>query len=327
MNTKIHALKTQFLIIEGIRDFFKQQHFIDVLTPPMVKNPGIEAHIHPFRVKSEVNQRDTDFFLHTSPEFFMKELLSLGFENIYTLSYSFRDENYSDIHRPQFLMLEWYRAHARYEKIMEDCENMIKHLIHHLRLHKIELSPDCEKFNLQKMTVQEIIFKYAHFDILNFLDKEKLLQLIRDKFPEVPLPPIEENNQLEWDDVYFLFFLNVIEPHLKNIPFLLLYEFPAPLSALSTLKDSNPDVCERFEIYARGIELCNCFNELRDLEIQENRFKLQMEIKSKYYHYQLSPPHVLFESLRRGIPQSAGIALGVERLHKILTNGDMIFWD
>ena len=75
----------------------------------MVQNPGMETHIHPFEVYSKRHDLSNNLFLHTSPEFHMKELLSLGMENIYTISYCFRDEPISPIHRPQFLMLEWYR--------------------------------------------------------------------------------------------------------------------------------------------------------------------------------------------------------------------------
>src|SRR5687767_3032706 len=117
MNAKRLA---SFHLQQAIRDFFLERGFMDVLTPPMVPNPGMETHIHPFRVWSERGRAPTPFYLHTSPEFCMKELLSEGMERIFTLSYCFRDEPSSPIHRPQFLMLEWYRANARYETIMDD---------------------------------------------------------------------------------------------------------------------------------------------------------------------------------------------------------------
>ncbi len=91
-------------------------------------------------------------------------------------------------------------------------------------------------------------------------------------------------------------------------------EFPAPLSALSTLKASDPRVCERFEVYINGIELCNCFNELTDPIEQKKRFAAQNELKKKLYGYELPEPKAFYHTMDKGLPPSAGIALGVERL-------------
>jgi lysyl-tRNA synthetase class 2 len=121
-NTRKLKLKAQFDLLWAIRSYFSNLKFVDVLTPPMVENPGMETHIHPFQVAHAKSHSMSQWYLHTSPEFHMKELLSLGFENIYNLSYCFRDEPNASIHRPQFLMLEWYRTGAHYTKIMQDCE-------------------------------------------------------------------------------------------------------------------------------------------------------------------------------------------------------------
>src|SRR4051812_37719705 len=115
-------LRYQFELIQLIRNYFGQQGFLDVLTPPMVENPGMEVHIHPYQIKSTRTNRDLPLYLHTSPEFALKQLLAAdeGFDKIFSLGYCFRDEPSSPIHRSQFMMLEWYRKHERYEKIMED---------------------------------------------------------------------------------------------------------------------------------------------------------------------------------------------------------------
>lgn len=286
---------------------------MDVLTPPMVENPGMETHIHPFEVYSKKSSASLGHYLHTSPEFHMKELLSLKEEEldkIFTLSYCFRDEPSSPIHRPQFLMLEWYRKNERYEQIMKDCEGLIKHCLNAMKDFGAPVKETYENLRPTKATVQEIIQEECGFDILDFLDPEALRQKIQKDFKDVPLPSV----QCEWDDYFFLLFLNRVEPKFKDIPYLLLYEFPAPLAALSTLKESDPRVCERFEIYLEGVELCNCFNELTDLATQKKRFEEQRADKKRLYGYELGEPQVLFDSLDRGLPPSAGVALGVERL-------------
>lgn len=322
---RIDKLKAQFALIGALRDFFSQQHFKEVMTPPMVLNPGMETHIHPFRVAQAQKPALTNWYLHTSPEFHMKELLALGFQDIYTIGYSFRDEPNASHHRPQFIMLEWYRRNAHYTQIMKDCEDLISQTLQSLKLQNISTQSSFETIHFQRATIQEFFADTLKIDILQFLEVTDLKELIEKNFKDIPLPT--QGEKLSWDDYYFLLFLNKVEPFLKQYPYLLLYEFPHHLSALSTLKGNDSRVCERFEIYAHGIELCNCFNELTNIEIQKTRFQTQAKEKKELYHYELPTPHILYDALERGLPTSAGIALGVERLLMVLTGIENPFWD
>ena len=324
--TQHQRLQAQFQILAAIRDFFNSQGFQDVLTPPMVKNPGMETHIHPFRLQTAFKDLPTQYYLHTSPEFHMKELLSLGMENIFTLAYCFRDEPRSEIHRQQFIMLEWYRTNQFYTKIMDDMENLVSHSTQFLEQHNIQLKDNIKNISYQRSTIQDLFQDIINIDILTFLGTDDLYELIQKDFKDVPLPH-KTLDKYSWDDLYFLLFLNTVEPVLKNYPYILLYEFPNHLSALSTIKTSDTRVCERFEVYMNGIELCNCFNELRDINEQQSRFNLQAQEKKSIYNYELSEPTILYESLERGLPTSTGIALGVERLLYALTSLKNTFWE
>lgn len=325
INLRKNKLKSQFDLLWAIRNFFSEQNFIDVMTPPMVKNPGMETHIHPFGVTQAKTNNITPWYLQTSPEFQMKELLSLGFEDIFNISYAFRDEPLATNHRPQFLMLEWYRKNAHYTKIMKDCEELFSYCYNQLENRNNIVDRDLKNTIFERATIQEIFLDMINVDILEYLDKKDLKELIEKNFKDVPLPSMGE--ELAWDDYYFLLFLNKIEPHLAHYPFLLLYEFPNHLSALSTLKEADSRVCERFEIYSKGVELCNCFNELTDLKIQKERFISQAIEKKSLYGYDLPEPTVLYSALKRGLPKSAGIALGVERFLKVLTGIENPFWE
>jgi elongation factor P--(R)-beta-lysine ligase len=317
-------INAQSHLIKSIRVFFEERNFLDVLTPPMVQNPGMETHIHPFQVAHAHKKGFSDWYLHTSPEFHMKELLSLGFKDIFTVGYCFRDEPNATNHRPQFIMLEWYRRHAHYTKIMDDCEELFSHSLNYLDSKKISIDQSLKNCSKERATIQEIFEEFLKIDILNFLETKDLKELIENNFKDVPLPSMGE--VLSWDDYYFLLFLNKIEPHLTHYPFLLLYEFPKHLSALSTIKKNDQRVCERFEIYSKGIELCNAFNELTDLQIQKTRFEMQKNEKLNLYGYELPNPEVLYSSLNRGLPTSSGIALGVDRFLKVLTGIENPFW-
>jgi elongation factor P--(R)-beta-lysine ligase len=314
-------LRYQFELIQLIRNYFSEQGFLDVLTPPAVENPGMEVHIHPFQLRSVQKKMDIPLYLHTSPEFCMKELLTDPDENldkIFTINYCFRDEPISPIHRPQFLMLEWYRKNVRYEVIMDDVEGLIQYC---LKYGEEKLPLRKMNWSFQRKTMQELFLECAGIDILNYLTIESIKGLCL-KRPEIPVP----NADLEWDDYFFLLYLNLVEPLLQKYPILLVYDFPAPLAALSTTKETDPRVCERFEVYVNGVELCNAFNELTDLKEQKKRFELQNELKLKLYNYQLPKPDKFYSCLERGLPPSAGIALGVERLLSALTLIDEPFY-
>ena len=318
------SLKYQFQLIQAMRNYFNNQGFLDVLTPPMVENPGMETHIHPFEVFSKLKNKSTDLYLHTSPEFMMKELLSKDeFEKIFTISYCFRDEPTSPIHRPQFLMCEWYRKNERYEAIMTDVEQMILSIQNELIKNSVPLKENFVKDDFQKVTVQDLFQDILKIDILDYLDTKDLRKKIELDFKGVPLP----SSQCTWDDYFFLLFLNEVEPFLINYKALLLYEYPHHLAALSTLKASDPRVCERFELYIRGVEICNCFNELTDYDIQSLRFKLQAADKKSFYNYQLPDPNRFMATIKSGYPKSSGIALGIERLLNSLVKTDTLFFD
>jgi lysyl-tRNA synthetase class 2 len=305
-------LRYQFELIQLIRNYFGQQGFLDVLTPPAVENPGMEVHIHPFQLHSVAKRNLKPLYLHTSPEFCMKELLTRteeSLDKIFTLSYCFRDEPESPIHRSQFLMLEWYRKNARYEAIMKDVEGLIQFCVTEGFKKNLPLRKEFENIKMVQKTMQELFTEILSIDILDFLDIPSMKNLLK-QFPDVPVPTVE----LEWDDYFFLLYLNKIEPELIKYPLLLIKEFPAPLSALSTLKKDDSRVCERFEVYVNGIELCNCFNELTDVKEQIKRFTAQNELKKKLYNYELPQPTSFYQTMERGLPPSAGIAMGVERL-------------
>ncbi len=320
-------LKIQHHGLKIVRKFFDERGFLEILPPPIVENPGMEAHIHPFLVSSFKGNRPLGL-LHTSPEFMMKEILSEGEEKIYTLNFSFRDELESPWHRKQFLMLEWYRTQTSYDSIIKDCKELIEIFLHSFKKLGLLLSPIYENgFVFKEMTVQEIFHHFLGIDILQYETKSSLRNLCQNHFRDIPLPHSpEELNKMEWDDFFFLIFLNKIEPQLSTFPCLILKEFPAPLAALSCLKKSNPKVCERFEIYLRGIEVGNCFFELTDFKEQEKRFKIQEELKERAYNYKLPKPERFLKVLKKGLPVSSGIALGFERLLMAISQYDHLFF-
>ena len=303
------SLTKRFRFIQSMRDFFNTQGFLETPTPPAVENPGMETHIHPFSLYSENEKRKKPLYLHTSPEFALKKLLSMEneeFDRIYSLGYVFRDEPKSPIHRNQFLMLEWYRKNQKIEALMQDCENLVESLL-------------SKKQVFESISVEEAFLKFAGIQIFDFLNEDDLYQKIKADYKDVPL-----QQKLSWEDLYFLLFLNVIEPKLSDIPYLFLTDFPASLSALSKINPKDPRTCKRFELYINGVEIANAFEELTDVKELSLRFKRQEAEKEKLYGYKLHWPNQFMESMAR-LPESSGIALGVERMYGKIEGAKPIF--
>ena len=315
-------LQAHFDLIDAIRTYFKIRGFTDVLTPPLVQNPGMETHIHPFQVASAKDKNLKPLYLHTSPEFHMKELLSLGLEKIFTISYSFRDEPNSNLHRPQFVMLEWYRSNEHYHTIMQDCVELITHCRQRLKEKGHPISKSFDRVLLKKITVSEAFKKFLNYDILDYLDAASFRAKIQETTPDI-LP----TDTLSWDDLFFLVFMNKIEPELKKEVAIFIDEYPHHLAALSKISEKDPRVCERFELYCQGVELANCFHELTDLEKQKARFTEQNTQKKNIYDYELPLPELLFKTLEKGLPHCSGIALGVDRLLQLILGREELFYD
>ena len=223
----------------------------------------------------------------------MKKLLGEGFEKIYCLEYCFRDEPESLTHRPQFLMLEWYRANQDYLVIMDDIENLYQHLHGNKPV--------------ERRSINSIFQEMLGVSILDFLSPKDLKEKIKHDFKS-----LYNEDIFLWEDLFFQLFLNLIEPKLKNFPFITLYEFPAPLAALSQTNPTNPRTCLRFESYMNGIEVANCFQELKDIEVLKERIQEEASKKKRLYGYELPYPQALVQATR-DLPFSSGIALGVER--------------
>lgn len=305
-----HRLDPLFETIQSLRKFFDEHGVREVFTPLARPNPGMEVHLHAFQLHSVHRSERLPFFLHSSPEFAMKKLLTEGMDKIYTLSSCFRDEPVSATHRPEFLMLEWYRKYEPYQAIMQDCREIL------LRLSN-------GKLQTQTLTVKELFLKEASLDLDRVGDKQKFHEWITQNHPTLAPNP-KELTSWSWDDLFFLIFLNIIEPQLKKYPALILKEYPSSQAALAKIKADDPTVCERFELYLSGLEIANCFHEETDHNVIQQRFIAQTKEKKQLYGHELPWPKEFMQTMKN-YPPSSGIALGVERLAMAIFEKDDLF--
>ena len=293
-DAKIHFLKISEYI-EKISDFFKKNGFLSVYTPILGKYAAMEPNIDSFETKCCGEK----LYLQTSPEYFMKKLLTSGIsEKIFSMTPVFRNNEVGKRHNPEFLMVEWYRAYEPYEMLMEDLFALLKYLLpdndeiiydgNHILLDRYE-----------KLTVEDALKKYAETDF------EKL-----GVYEERP----------GWEEDFFKIMVDKVEPKLGFERPLFLYEYPRKLAALSKIKDDNPQLSKRFEFYICGVELANCFEELTDYKEQFERFKIEKNERKIRGLTEYEIDMTFIEALKIGMPPASGGALGVNRLLQILTD-------
>ncbi len=310
-------LEARMATIKAVRAYFDDQGFYEVETPILQVCPVMDTHIHAF--SSELLgvdlKKDRDLYLHTSPEFAMKKLMVAGIENMYQICHVFRNGEGSKLHSPEFTMIEWYRAEADYHDIMDDCVGLLRSCAIKLdiQLYKHK-GHECDPFaEWQKLSIIEAFEQYANIDLCAFLeDKEGFSKAIVEQGIRVA-----EDDR--WDDLFFRVMAEKIEPFLgMGVP-TILYDYPVSMASLSRHKPDDPRFAERFELYVCGIELANAFSELTDAQEQETRFHEEMAIKNELYGEQYPIDGDFIEALKHGLPESGGIALGIDRLVMLIT--------
>lgn len=323
---KLPFLLSRNKIISTIKKFFADDDFVEVDTPILQYSPGMEVHLFGFETQfNNINGLDKQkLYLHTSPEFSMKKLLSFGMQNIYQFTHTFRNEVVSPTHYPEFTMLEWYRVGYNYEKLMDDCEKILKNTLDVIGAEYFEYNGiKCDlKNGIEKITVQEAFEKYCHFDVLATIDnvKKPSVNAIR---AEAEKLGIRVSTSDTWDDVYEKLMFEFIEPNFGHGKPTILYEYPVHQAALSKAKDNQPNVAERFEIYVCGVELANAFTELTDRNVQEERFVADQKEKLSLYGETFPIDYEFLDAIENLKP-CTGIAMGVDRLIMLATHAKNI---
>ncbi len=308
-------------VIAAIRIFFGQQKFHEVETPLLIAHPPAESYLDIFETTLfDRNRNPTKAYLSTSPEVPLKKLMVAGIGNCFAVTKSFRNmETQSNLHNPEFTILEWYRVGADYRDIMSDCEELLVFINTYIKRttpgmetqRPEELSYQGTRVNLagpwERLTVADAFLRWAHVDFAEFLLEDHAKSIAQKKGYVIEA-------ETTWEELYNQIFLNEIESHLGRGKPTILYEFPGVMGALARKKKSDPRFAERFEFYIEGLELGDCYSELTDWKEQQSRFESELkEIKrlgKTIYDYD----HDFIDALKAGLPDSSGIAIGVDRL-------------
>jgi lysyl-tRNA synthetase class 2 len=317
-----HNLIRRWKIIQGIRQYFIAQDFVEVETPYLVPSPGMEPHLSALELYcTHADGRQSRRYLHTSPEYAMKKLLGQGWKKIFQVCRVFRDGEVGPAHEIEFTMLEWYRAHADYQKIMKDCESLLSYLSEEV-LGVQEFSYQGRRINLsppfERLSVARAMSLYGGIDVEKNGDGDSLLEEARGR--GYRFGPKETYS---FEDVFFKVFLEAVEPRLGWPKPTILQDYPARMAALARLKPCDPLWAERFELYIAGLELANAFSELNDPVEQRKRFQEEQNFRAQLGKPVYPIDEELLQALSR-MPPSAGIALGVDRLAMLFCDAPAI---
>lgn len=303
-------------IVSFIRTFLDSQDFMEVETPMMHSVPG-GAVAKPF--ETHHNALDMNLFLRIAPELFLKRLVVGGFERVYEINRNFRNEGVSTQHNPEFTMLELYRAYADYEDFMTLVENLmrgISEIIHNsLTIQYQEQSIDFSK-PFKRFTMEEVICKYN--ENIKSEDIRDLNYLT--EFAEKMGIKIQANYGP--GKIQAEIFDKTCESHLIAPTFICAY--PTEISPLSRKNDKDPFVTDRFEFFVSGRELANGFSELNDSEDQAQRFLEQVSNASAGDEEAMSFDHDYIRALEYGLPPTAGLGIGIDRLVMLFTDSASI---
>ncbi len=305
-SASIENLRARAGIMADIRAFFTSRGVWEVETPAMSQAAVTDIHLHAFQTEFVGPGYNNGVPLHlmTSPEFHMKRLLAAGSGPIFQLCKSFRNEEAGRWHNPEFTMLEWYRPGFDHHALMDEMDAMLMAVL------KCPLA--------ERMTYQQ-----AFLSTLNVCPLEADMDTLRAAAEKLGLADIASEEEDRDTLLQLLFSVGVEAKIGKTVP-AFVYDFPASQAALAKINPDDTRVAERFEVYYKGIELANGFHELQDADEQLIRFEDDNKKREMMGRDPQPIDFNLIEALRSGLPDCAGVAMGIDRLVMLALSQDHI---
>lgn len=308
-NASLAAIQARAELYAGIRDFFREFGVLEVETPILsraaVTDPALAS--LSTRVAIAGFGPSRPLYLQTSPEFAMKRLLAAGIGPIYQICKVFRDEERGRRHHPEFSLLEWYRPGWDYGRLMEEVGALVRMAL-----------------DRPAMPIERLSYRDLFRDGLGLDPWHAGIAQLREAAERAGLQGLD-GLELDRDGWLDLLLTQCLEPRLGQGRLTFLCDYPPSQAALSRVRASGEvPVAERFELYIDGIELANGFGELIDVREQRARFLADLEIRRAQGRPEPPIDASLLDALDHGIPECAGVALGLDRLLMIATGAEHI---
>jgi lysyl-tRNA synthetase class 2 len=302
----IEQLKQRANLIRQVRQFFDDRDVLEVDTPAMSHATVTDIHLHTFQTDfvGPGYAEGKKLYLMTSPEFHMKRLLAAGSGCIYQICKSFRNEENGRYHNPEFTMLEWYRVGFDHYQLMDEMDDLLQRLL------KVGAA--------ERMTYQQ-----AFLQVLSVCPLEASMKDLKVAADKLALSDIAQPEQ-DRDTLLQLLFSVGVEPEIGQQVPVFVYDFPASQAALAKINRQDSRVADRFEVYFKGIELANGFHELDNATEQLQRFESDNAKREQMGLATQPIDSHLIKALEAGLPECAGVALGIDRLIMLATSSDHI---
>ena len=296
----LEVLKLRAAILARIRAFFARLDVLEVDTPALSRAATTDPALSSFKTcyHGPGAVRDEPRYLHTSPEFPMKRLLAAGSGSIYQICKVFRDGESGTQHNPEFTLLEWYRTGFDHLDLMDEVQRLVTDVL-------ADIMPID---SVQHWSYRDLFVEIAAIDPFTATAAE-LRTVLQSSF-DVTAVGLSLDDGDAWLD---LMMTHVIEPRLGS-GLMFIRDYPASQAALARLRPCSPPVAARFEVYLNGIELANGFHELADAPEQRRRFEADLERRRDSGDEAVRIDENLLSALHAGLPNCAGVALGLDRL-------------
>jgi lysyl-tRNA synthetase, class II len=306
------VFRTRNRIVQFLRSYLDALDFMEVETPMMQVIPG-GAVAKPF--VTHHNALDVDMYLRIAPELYLKRLVVGGFERVYELNRNFRNEGLSTQHNPEFTMLELYQAYADYRDLMDMVEHIFQGLADTV-IGSRSVEYQGEVFDLgagfRRVTVEDLVMQHTPgIERARIRDAQYLREVCARL--GVPVHAADGPGKLQIE-----IFEKTGEHTLRQPTFV--YAYPAEVSPLARRNDSDPFITDRFEFFIGGRELANGFSELNDADDQAARFREQVARKSSGDEEAMFYDADYVRALEYGLPPTAGLGIGVDRMVMLFTN-------
>ena len=301
--------------LSSIRQFMVEHHFMEVETPMLHPIPG-GANAKPF--VTHHNALDQQMFLRIAPELYLKRLIVGGFERVFEINRSFRNEGISVRHNPEFTMMEFYAAYWNHHDLMDFTEAVLRHAARQAT-GSATLSYGGREVDLDRpftrLTVRDSLVAHAGMTATEAVDAAVLRAAL--KAHGKPAPAHWKLAELQ-----FGVFEAVVEEKLWEPTFII--DYPVEVSPLARASDSDPSITERFELFITGREYANGFSELNDAEDQAARFHSQVANKEAGDEEAMFYDADFIRALEYGMPPTGGCGIGIDRLMMLITDSPSI---
>lgn len=306
----LDTLRLRAELLARIRSFFASREVLEVDTPALscatTTDPALQSFTTVYSGPGA--SADTPYYLHTSPEFPMKRLLATGAGSIYQLCKVFRDGECGAQHNPEFTLLEWYRTGFDHLDLMAEVEQLLA----------VVLADIAPLAAVHHWTYRELFLQYAGID--PFAASPDELKTLLESGCDISCVGLSGDDLDGWLD---LMMTHVIEPQL-GAGLVFVRDYPASQAALARLRPGTPSVAARFEAYLNGVELANGFHELVDAAEQRVRFESDLKRRRNSKLMCVNMDERLLSALESGLPDCAGVALGVDRLVMIASGANCL---